>query len=231
MSPLTTSSLLLVLMPSSKISSTSSPLGSERDAVKLSKHIFRSFEKSVIVCQSSVMLLSWINVWSSPVLCVVWSSTTFIQPIKVLLICNFMQINVYIGLALLPVSETTGLHAVTASEMPQLRESLILTQSPKYPFEQVCADYFHIIYFSYLTVLDRFSRWTCFYSFKVNKVNHATLQNIFRDLFVAFGVSEKLSSDGGPQFMSKSFLKFLKVWEVKHRLLSATFPIPLAEQK
>ena len=98
-------------------------------------------------------------------------------------------------------------------------EPLILTPSPTYPFEPVCADYFHIGHFSYLTTVDKFSGWICISSFKANEVNSATLQNIFRDLFVAYGTSEELSSDGGPQFMSKGFQNFLKVWGVKHQAI------------
>ena len=36
------------------------------------------------------------------------------------------------------------------------------------------------------------------------------LQNIFRDLFIAYGVSEVLRSDRGPQFMAENFHQFLK---------------------
>ena len=39
-----------------------------------------------------------------------------------------------------------------------------------------------------------------------------------------YGVSEEISSDWGPLFMSKSFLDFLKLWGVKHRLSSAALP-------
>ena len=41
---------------------------------------------------------------------------------------------------------------------------------------------------------------------------------------MAYGVSEELISDGGPQFMSKSFQYFLKLWGDKHRLSSVAFP-------
>ena len=55
-------------------------------------------------------------------------------------------------------------------------------------------------------------------------MNSIKLQNIFRDLFVAYGVSEELSSDGGPQFMADSFQQFLKLWGVRHRLSSVSYP-------
>ena len=45
----------------------------------------------------------------------------------------------------------------------------------------------------------------------------------YRTSLGAYGVSEELSSDGGPQFMSKGFQDFLKVWGVKHRLSSVAF--------
>ena len=66
--------------------------------------------------------------------------------------------------------------------------------------------------------MDRFSGWICVYSFKNQEANHVKLQNIFRDLFIAYGVSEELSSDGGPQLMAEGFQGFLKLWGVKHML-------------
>ena len=55
-------------------------------------------------------------------------------------------------------------------------------------------------------------------------MNSIKLQNIFRDLFVAYGVSEELSSDGGPRFIADSFQQFLKLWGVRHRLSSVSYP-------
>ncbi len=103
-------------------------------------------------------------------------------------------------------------------------EPLILTPSPSYPFEQVCADYFHLQGHSYLTIVDRFSGWICIYAFKAHEVHHQMLQRIFRDLFIAYGVSAELSTDGGPQFMATGFQDFLKLWGVSHRLSSVSFP-------
>ena len=103
----------------------------------------------------------------------------------------------------------------------QRAKLLVLTPSPSYPFQKVCADYFQIDGHSYLTIVDRFSGWLCIYA---HEVNHRTLQHVFRDLFIAYGVSEELSTDGGPQFTAEAFQKFLKLWGVNHRLSSASYP-------
>ena len=50
------------------------------------------------------------------------------------------------------------------------------------------------------------------------------LQNIFRDLFNAYGVSEELSIDGRPQFMAEGFQAFSQLWGVKHRKPSVAYP-------
>ena len=100
-------------------------------------------------------------------------------------------------------------------------ELLVLTPSPSYPFQKVCADYFQIDGHSYLTIVDRFSGCLCIYA---HEVNHRTPQHVFRDLFIAYGVSEELSTDGGPQFTAEAFQQFLKLWGVNHRLSSASYP-------
>ena len=106
----------------------------------------------------------------------------------------------------------------------QSAEQLILTPSPSYPFQQICSDYFQLGSHTYLSIVDRFTAWICLYSFRPHQATHVKLQDIFRDLFVAYGVSEELSTDGGPQFTSAGFQQFLQLWCVKHRLSSAEYP-------
>ena len=103
-------------------------------------------------------------------------------------------------------------------------EPIVITPSPDYPFQQVCADYFSIVAHSYLTIVDRYSGWLCVYHCKINEMDAKALINIFRNLFIAYGFSEEISSDGGPQFKSNEFQQFLKTWGVKWRPSSASYP-------
>ena len=105
----------------------------------------------------------------------------------------------------------------------QPKEPLILTPSPEWPFQQVVMDLFHVELSSYLACADRFTGWLILYHLKPS----ATSENIIticRELFQTYGVFEELSTDGGPQFSSDSFKKFLKNWNVTHRLSSVAYP-------
>ncbi len=106
----------------------------------------------------------------------------------------------------------------------QQKEPLVLTPLPLYPFEKICANYFFVENKPYLAIVDRLSGWLSLYAFKPNQANHSTLIDTFRYLFTVYGVSEELSSDGGPQFAAKEFQEFLKLWQVKHRLSSVAYP-------
>ena len=106
----------------------------------------------------------------------------------------------------------------------QTSEPLITTAFPEWPFQLLSADYFFIELHSYLVVADRYSGWLTIYYFKPGEANHTTLINIFRNLFVDFGVPDEISSDGGSQFIANDFQAFLNRWGVKHRLSSAEYP-------
>ena len=105
----------------------------------------------------------------------------------------------------------------------QAHESLRLTPAPSYPFQQICMDYFELMGHSYLVNADRFSGWITIYHFPQSATSRQLI-SICRASFQSYGVSEELSSDGGPQFASHEFKQFLENWGVQHRVSSVEYP-------
>ena len=97
---------------------------------------------------------------------------------------------------------------------------------PTTPFQQVFADFFEFAGNHYLIVGDRLSGWPEVYRtpFGSQLSGAKGLVSCLRQFFTTFGVPEELASDGGPEFTADTTQRFLKRWDIRHRLSSAYFP-------
>ena len=67
--------------------------------------------------------------------------------------------------------------------------------------------------------MDRFSGFLhIFYS--RNPPTHQFLEQHLRGIFTRYGRPNQLDTDGGPQYKSEGFMRFLDEWGVKHRVSS-----------
>jgi hypothetical protein len=64
-----------------------------------------------------------------------------------------------------------------------------------------------------------------------NLAGAAGLIRHLRSFFAIFGVTDELSSDGGPEFTAVNTKDFLHCWGIRHRVSSAYFPNQTAQER
>ena len=106
------------------------------------------------------------------------------------------------------------------------RNSPLPSHPPTTPFKKIFADYFDYAGRHFLIVGDRLSDWSDVFGTPAGTTVTGTnaLVRLLRSYFATFGVPEKISSDGGPEFIAFVTQDFMRKWDIKHRVSSAYFP-------
>ena len=103
----------------------------------------------------------------------------------------------------------------------QSRETPRMADPPKWPFEHLSADFFQLAGKSWLVIVDHYTGWPRVVDSKngAQGVKEALL-GIFSDR----GIPERLTTDGGSEFIATAIKDFLERWGVKHHITAAYDP-------
>ena len=103
-----------------------------------------------------------------------------------------------------------------------LREPLINTLLPSYPWERIAADLFDLKGSTNLLVVDYYSRFM-----KVQRLNTTTSSSVvthLKSIFARFGIPTTMISDNGPQFNSQEMKEFSQSYGFRHVTTSPYYP-------
>ena len=84
---------------------------------------------------------------------------------------------------------------------------------PERAFEQAATDLFDYAGNTYIVYTDMYSGWPCIHMWKSSPTSRKVIEQL-RKWFVDWGIPLRVRSDGGPQYDSKEYHEFLKVWGV-----------------
>jgi len=109
-----------------------------------------------------------------------------------------------------------------AKVTPVVREPLMTTPLPDYPWQVVGSDLFENNKEHYLIVVDYFSRYP-----EVVRLGTTTFSAVITTLkgvFFRYGIPEVLRTDNGPQYESQRFLEFTTDYSITHITSSPRYP-------
>ena len=110
---------------------------------------------------------------------------------------------------------TCNLHAPSnPAEYPTPEPSLNF-----YPFQVICADFFHYKGKNYLALVDKYSNWLSV--LMLQKDTASNLIKALKEYFSIFAVAEQICTDGATIFTATELQDFFKNWSVLHRISSA----------
>ena len=98
----------------------------------------------------------------------------------------------------------------------------VLPESPAYPFQSICADFFSLHSKSFLVIVDRYSNWLSI--LQLHRDTSEELVRALREYFSIFGIPLSFTSDGAKVFTSKIVEEFFEKYGVIHRITTAYNP-------
>ncbi|KAF0764619.1 Uncharacterized protein FWK35_00011318, partial [Aphis craccivora] len=100
------------------------------------------------------------------------------------------------------------------------KEPLECSEVPDKPWQVVGTDLFYFQGKNYVLIVDYFSKFVEFEL--IPKLTSSNTINAIKSIFSRHGVPETIRSDGGIQYTSEEFQKFVKEWNIKHIVSSPT---------